>query len=117
MKSGIALALFVALGAVMSCETDNGLHDRFENPPAEYRPMPLWHLNGHLTEDAIRRQIVEAKEKSGFGGMTVLPVSPMGHWYDGHLCPGMTPEYLSDEYFRLNIRNIAVSTWKKVNLR
>ena len=109
MKSGIALALFVALGAVMSCETDNGLHDRFENPPAEYRPMPLWHLNGHLTEDAIRRQIVEAKEKSGFGGMTVLPVSPMGHWYDGHLCPGMTPEYLSDEYFRLYGKMLEVS--------
>lgn len=109
MKVGIALALFLALGMVVSCETDNGLHDRFENPPAEYRPMPLWHLNGHLTEDAIRRQIVEAKEKSGFGGMTVLPVSPMGHWYDGHLCPGMTPEYLSDEYFRLYGKMLEVS--------
>lgn len=61
--------------------------------------MPFWHLNGHLTAEGIEKQITDAYEKSGYGGMTVLPVSPGPHWHDGHVCPGMTPVYLSEEYF------------------
>ena len=101
MKKSITALLLIATGFAVSCRGGDDLRSRFENPPTEYKPMPLWHLNGHLTKPEIERQIVEAKEKSGFGGMTVLPVSPMGHWYDNHLCPGMTPEYLSEEYFDL----------------
>ncbi len=49
--------------------------------------MPFWHINGRMTTDDTRKQLTEAKELSGFGGVAVLPV-------------GKTePKYLTDEYF------------------
>lgn len=48
----------------------------FADPGAEYRPVPFWHLNGRLSSDEIVRQIEDAKNLAGFGGVTVLPVSP-----------------------------------------
>ncbi len=101
--------LLAAATAVTGCRQGDYLREAFADPPAEYRPMPFWHLNGELTREGIGRQIAEAKEKSGYGGMTVLPVSPLPHWYDGHLCPGMTPEYLSDDYFEMYAHMLEVS--------
>ena len=71
----------------------------FSNPPAKYRPMPFWHLNGDLATDGINSQLEEAKEVSGFGGVTVLPVTPRQQWGSKLMTPGTTPVYLSDEYF------------------
>ena len=93
-----------------ACSDKNAaLRNDFAQPPVEYRPMPLWHLNGQLTEEGIRKQIIEARDFSGYGGMTPLPVTPGPHWYDQHACPGMTPEYLSEAYFDMYIYMLEVS--------
>ena len=97
IRSTLAITLILSL---FSCvpKTDN-LREEFITPPNEYRPMPFWHLNGHLTKDEIEKQIREAKELSGFGGVTVLPVTAGRQHPTGLPCPGMTPEFLSKEYF------------------
>lgn len=60
--------------------------DEFKNPPAALRPMPFWHLNGTLTTAEIQAQLRDTREKSGFGGVAVLPV-------------GTTrPQYLGEDY-------------------
>lgn len=76
-----------------------GWKESFINPPTQYRPMPFWHLNGKLTTAGIEKQMNAAKSGSGFGGVTVLPVSPGLQHPTGLPCPGMEPEFLSDEYF------------------
>lgn len=40
----------------------------FGDPPNEFRLAPLWHLNGELMTEEIRRQLVDAKA-AGFGGV------------------------------------------------
>ncbi len=100
MTKPIAFALMMF--GIFACSSENtALRDDFANPPVEYRPMPLWHLNGHLTKEGIKKQITEARDYSGYGGMTPLPVTPLPHWFDQHICPGMSPAYLSKEYFDL----------------
>jgi hypothetical protein len=71
----------------------------FLNPPDQYRPIPFWHINGKLTTAEIEKQIETAKSLSGFGGVTVLPVSAGKQHPTGKPTPGMEPAFLSDEYF------------------
>ena len=63
------------------------LRGDFREPPAEFKAMPLWHLNGTLTPEGIAEQMRASRDVSGFGGVTVLPVHET------------RPAYLSDEYF------------------
>ena len=49
--------------------------------------MPFWHINGTLTTAEIKSQMQASRDKSGFGGVAVLPVFET------------KPSYLSDEYF------------------
>ena len=77
----------------------DSLRATFADPGAEYRPVPFWHLNGRLSSDEIVRQLEDAKNLAGFGGVTVLPVSPGAQHPTGKPCPGMEPAYLSREYF------------------
>lgn len=99
---GICFLLF-------SCAEGNQLKKDFSNPPNKYRPMPFWHLNGHLTTEGITKQITEAKDIAGFGGVTVLPVTAGPQHPTGLPCPGMTPAFLSDEYFARYIDMLTVS--------
>lgn len=92
-----------------SCSTPDKLREHFLDPPNEYRPMPFLHLNGHLTKPEIEKQLIEAHKYSGFGGIAPLPVSPGPHWHDHHLCPGMTPDFLSNEYFDIYRHMLEVS--------
>jgi len=72
----------------------------FKNPPAEYKPMPFWHMNGKLNYEEIDRQMKDMRYASGFGGVTILPVSQQqGLGGGGKVYPGMEPAYLSDAYF------------------
>ncbi len=71
----------------------------FKNPPNQFRPMPFWHLNGDLSTDEIVRQMNAAQKQSGFGGVTVLPVTAGSQHPTGLPCPGMKPEFMSDAYF------------------
>jgi hypothetical protein len=93
---------FIVLSAALLLGTDiiaqQQLKKQFENPPIQYRPVPFWHLNGQLTTEVINKQVTDAG-KAGFGGVAVLPVTPGKQHPTGLPSPGMTPEYLSKDYF------------------
>ncbi|MBW8014983.1 MAG: hypothetical protein FVQ82_02275 [Planctomycetes bacterium] len=61
-------------------------HD-FKEPPLKYKTIPLWSLNGKLTTKEIVSQIKASRDKSGFSGVAVLPVSHT------------EPKYLTEDYF------------------
>lgn len=92
-------AVLLVCGFSSCSSMQDELRIAFENPPEEYRPVPFWHINGHMTREGIEKEVREAKKLSGFGGVTVLPVSPGTQWKTGNPCPGTEPAYLSDEYF------------------
>lgn len=71
----------------------------FTNPPDQFRPVPFWHINGKLTTAEIEKQMEAAKSLSGFGGVTVLPVSAGKQHPTGKPTPGMEPAFLSEEFF------------------
>lgn len=58
----------------------------FKQPDSQFSPMPLWHMNGRITEEGIIKQLNDAKT-AGFGGTTVLPMD------------NMSPVYLTPAYF------------------
>jgi hypothetical protein len=60
----------------------------FSDPPADFRPAPLWVWNDLMTVDRIREQLIDFKEK-GFGGVFVHPR------------PGLVTPYLSEEWLSL----------------
>ena len=71
----------------------------FADPSDIYRPQPFWHINGTLTTEGIRKQLSDAIQGDGFGGVAVLPLNPGGMWGNQGICPGTTPVYLSEGYF------------------
>jgi hypothetical protein len=98
MKNNIYIAIQIFLFFLLSSCQDT-LRKDFKNPPNQYRPMPLWHINGCLTTEGIEKQLSEAKNLSGFGGVAVLPVTAHPQVGTGILCPATEPAYLSNEYF------------------
>ncbi len=70
----------------------------FENPPAEFRPMVFWIWNGDLNRDEISRQI-RSFRAHGLGGFFVHPMGERFRLHD--FIRGMSPPYLSPEYFAL----------------
>lgn len=90
MYQNISKTLFLvsSFSMFVSCVGNVGMEERFQSPSAEYRPMPFWHVKGDVEKSEIMKQIAEA-DSAGFGGVTFLPIY------------GMTPEFLSDEYFSL----------------
>ncbi len=71
----------------------------FADPSDIYRPQPFWHINGTLTTEGIRKQLSDAIQGDGFGGVAILPLNPGGMWGNQGICPGTTPVYLSEGYF------------------
>lgn len=73
------------------------LKKEFLSMPMEYRPVPLWHMDGRfaedgrLTDDAAKN--IALYKKSGYGGLTPLPVSAQGRK------GGTEPEFGTDEYY------------------
>lgn len=66
MHRKIVLFLTVAI-ALAGCKPDtisqNELHAGFMNPPADARPQVWWHwMNGNITKDGIRKDILWMKE-------------------------------------------------------
>ena len=60
----------------------------FTHPPMEARPRPLWFWNDTtITHDGVRAQLRMCRD-AGYGGVGILP---FGY--------GLSPSYLSDEYF------------------
>lgn len=61
----------------------------FANPPAEYRPVPLWFWNNTTVDtDSALTQLKAFTDLDGYGGCAILP-------FGGNF----KPEYLSDSYF------------------
>ena len=58
----------------------------FQDPPAAYRPAPLWVWHDKVSESMIDRDFAEFKDK-GFGGAFIHPRY------------GLVTEYLSEEWF------------------
>ena len=69
----------------------------FQLMPMSCRPVPFYHMdgrfaeNGKLTEDVAKN--IALYKKSGYGGLTPLPVSAIG----GH--EGTLPEFGTEEYY------------------
>lgn len=80
------LAAALALGAAPARAADP-LERDFAKPPLALKSVPLWHLNGTLTQEGISAQLRAARDQSGFAGVAVLPVTRTA------------PRYLTDEYF------------------
>ena len=91
--------LFVFLILPAGCSTGTGdmsyetrvdeyesLIRNFEDPPSEFRSAPFWIWHEIVSEEKIREQLVDFREK-GFGGVFVHPRY------------GMITEYLSEEWF------------------
>ena len=64
------------------------LRAQFANPPAAYRPMPLWVWNDMMEAPRIDQQLLQFK-RQGIGGVFVHPR------------PGLMTEYLGADWFRL----------------
>ena len=74
------------------------LAQAFAQPPAAYRPMIFWLWNGDLTPAGIEAQIADFAAK-GAGGFFIHPMGERFRLKD--FVRGMTPPYLSDDYFVL----------------
>jgi hypothetical protein len=60
----------------------------FETPPAAFRPVAMWFLNGPIEEAELRRQIAEMA-RGGIGGIQVAART------------GLETPYLSTPWFEL----------------
>jgi hypothetical protein len=69
------------------------LRDRFVHPPKGSGTTTLWWLNGKLTREEIRRQMLNLRDRDGFGGVAPLTLFRMK--------PATEPAYLTDEYFEM----------------
>lgn len=95
-------SFFILAGCTSLSAPSDGVKEmqtNFVNPPNAYRPQPFWHINGELTKKGIYEQITDAYQKDGFGGVAILPLTPARMWGEDGVCPGTTPEYLSEGYF------------------
>ena len=75
------------------------VQENFVKPSNAYRPQPLWHMNGVLTKEGIYEQLKDAWQKDGFGGVAVLALTAAPTWDGKGVCPGTSPEFLSESYF------------------
>ena len=62
------------------------LLDLFQDPPAEFRPQPVWSLNSVLTRERLTEMLQQFKEQ-GMGGVFILP-----RW-------GLVTPFLSERWF------------------
>lgn len=81
------LLFFLCSIIAIQAQDSNLTHKEFKNPDSKYRPMPLWFMNGELTDNGIEQQLKDAKQ-AGFGGVAVLPMGKT------------TPKYFSEAYFQ-----------------
>ncbi len=63
----------------------------FKNPPAQYRPTPLWFWNDtRVTRQGIDAQLPDLRDQCGYGGISILPFGA-----------NFEPKYLTPDYFDL----------------
>ncbi len=96
-----ALALVACTGG-SSGETYEKILAAFRTPPAGFRSAPLWVWNDRMTEEEIRTELADFKDR-GIGGVFIHPR------------PGLITPYLSDEW--LSLCRTAVETGKSLGLK
>ncbi len=69
------------------------LRGRFAHPPKGSGTTTLWWLNGKLTKAEIREQMINLRDRDGFGGVAPLTLFRMK--------PATEPAYLTAEYFEM----------------
>lgn len=74
----------------------------FGDPPAEFRPIPLWVWNDRVTREEISTQLADFKAR-GMGGVFIHPR------------PGLITPYLSEEW--LDLCRFSVATGKSLGLK
>jgi hypothetical protein len=84
-----------ALRATRTPRTLAELRASFADPPAEFRPAPLWVWNDELDWPRLEEQLRQFAAR-GMGGVFVHPR------------PGLMTEYLGDEWFSLWKRSLAL---------
>lgn len=102
----LALVALVLLSAACRKAAGPDAHDAllagFRNPPAEYRPTPLWVWNDRVTREEISTQLADFKAR-GIGGVFIHPR------------PGLITPYLSGEW--LDLCKFSVETGKSLGLK
>lgn len=83
--------LFLSLPGLQA-QNNQKLEEAFKNPPRQYKPMPLWFINGELTTEGIRQQMKDANN-AGFAGVSLLPMASSATRI------GTCPQYLTEGYF------------------
>ncbi len=71
----------------------DALRKHFPEPPKGSGTTTLWWLNGKLTKDEIRAQLLALRDRDGFGGVAPLTLFRMK--------PPTEPAYLTNEYFEM----------------
>jgi hypothetical protein len=97
-----AALLAVSCGGRPSADTYDMILARFQSPPAEFRPAPLWVWNDRMSEKQIKDQLADFKEH-GIGGVFVHPR------------PGLITPYLSEEW--LSLFKHAVEVGRELGLK
>ena len=81
--------LFGAALTALPCLAD--VEGDFVKPPLNFRARPLWFWNNTaVTSSGIGEQLLECRDRAGYGGLAPLPFGPE-----------FTPKYLSEDYFEL----------------
>ncbi len=70
------------------CQCNKLSYSDFVNPPNEFRSHPFYSINDSLTEEEIRRQIIDFKQ-AGFGGFYL------------HSRSGLITEFLGDDWWKI----------------
>lgn len=89
MKILPRMIVLLCLVPVLEGEAQNAFE--FKNPPANYRPTPLWFWNDtRVTRQGIDAQLPDLRDKCGYGGISILPFGAK-----------FGPRYLTSDYFDL----------------
>lgn len=96
------LVLFVPICCMLMIACTSNWKEEFREPSNAFRPQPFFHLNGELDTSLLDKQLDDAYNLDGFGGVTLLPVSAQQGFGGGTgvYSPGTTPEFLSEEFFK-----------------
>ncbi len=73
---------------------------QFDKPPINFRPIPLWHINGKMSFEETTRQLKDVRDSMGFGGVMVLPVTEQLGITNRINYPATEPQYLTEGYFQ-----------------
>lgn len=83
----VGIAALACVGQVTDAAPRDPLGAQFQSPPVQFRPMPLYWLNGSLDAEVLKGQVAAMRNRCGFGGFAPLAMA------------GTRPTYLTDEYF------------------